>query len=425
LDKQPYDKEFDAIIVGSGPSGASIARELSKRKKRVLILERGGEAPLKEGSLATASILNAVSVSDNLATTRAFTTGGTTAVYFAVADSPPLEAFLSLGIDISRELEEAREELPLATLPDELLGVQAKKVRDSALELGYPWNKNTMFVDLSKCASGYSYEAKWNARSYLQEAVKEGATLISRARVLKALVEKNRAIGVEYKFQKGKKAFEIRQAFGTKIILAAGATASPIILRASGMKNVATSGFYCHPSFAVFGAVSGLKAGENFIASMGAKLEDDIGLGDANPARAFYRMFMLGNRRFIRAFFHSKSIGVGVMVKEGLGGALQEDGRYYKQLKKEDLRKLEKGEKIARQIIQNAGGKHIFKSRLSAGHLGGAIRINEHIDNGLQTEYSNLHVCDGSVIPNNVKVAPTLTLICLGKYLANQLSRSL
>jgi hypothetical protein len=158
---------------------------------------------------------------------------------------------------------------------------------------------------------------------------------------------------------------------------------------------------------------------------MGLRLEDDIGLGDANPPRAFYRMFMLGNRRFIRAFCHSKSIGVGVMVKEGLGGTLQEDGRYYKQLKKEDLRKLEKGEKIARQIIQNAGGKHIFKSRLSAGHLGGAIRINEHLDNSLQTEYSNLHVCDGSVIPDNIKEAPTLTLICLGKYLANQLSLSL
>jgi len=424
LDKQPDNKEFDAIIVGSGPSGATIARELSKRKKSVLILERGDNAPLKEG-FRMASIVNTVSVSDNLATSKAFTAGGTTAIYFAVADFPPLENFLSLGIDISREVEEAKRELPLAVLPDELLGAQAKKVRDSAMELGYPWKKNTMLVDLSKCASGYNYEAKWNARSYLQEAVKEGTTLIYRARVIKALVEKNRAIGVEYKLQKGKKEFEVCRAFGTKIVLAAGATASPIILRDSGMKNVATSGFYCHPNFAVFGAVSGLKAGENFVASMGARLEDDIGLGDANLARAFYRMFMLGNRRFIRAFFHSKSIGVGVMVKEGLGGGLQEDGRYYKQLKKEDLRKLEKGEKIARQILQNAGGKHIFKSPLSAGHLGGAIRINEHLDNSLQTEYSNLHVCDGSVIPDNVKVSPMLTLICLGKYLANQLSLSL
>src|SRR5262245_2911449 len=287
LSKRPNNKEFDAIIVGSGPSGAAIARELSRKKKRVLILERGGDAPLKEG-FRMASIVNTVSVSDNLVTPRAFTTGGTTAVYFAVADFPPLEIFLSLGIDISRELEEAKRELPLAVLPDELLGAQAIKVRDSALELGYPWKKNTMLVDLSRCASGYAYEAKWNARSYLHEAVREGATLISRARVLKVLAEKNRAIGVEYKLQKGKKEFEVCRAFGTRIILAAGPAATPIILRDSGMKNVANSGFYCHPTFAVFGTVSGLKAGENFVGSMSAKLDDDISLGDANFGRTFY-----------------------------------------------------------------------------------------------------------------------------------------
>jgi choline dehydrogenase-like flavoprotein len=154
-------------------------------------------------------------------------------------------------------------------------------------------------------------------------------------------------------------------------------------------------------------------------------LEDGLTLGDANFARVFYRMFMLDNRRFVRAFFHSNSIGVGVMLREGLGGGLQEDGRYYKQLKKEDLGKLEEGEMAARRIIQNAGGKHIFKTPLSAARMGGTIRIKEHLDENLQTEHGNLHVCDGSVIPENVRAAPTLTLICLGKYLANQLSLSL
>jgi hypothetical protein len=422
LDRHCCNTEFDAIVVGSGPAGATVARELSRRKKRVLILERGGNAPLKEGLLATASILNVVSVGDNLATSMAFTAGGTTAVYFAVADFPPLEAFLSLGIDISREFEEAKKELPLSVLPDELMSPQAIRVQESAVALGYPWKKATMLVDLSRCTSGYTYEAKWNARSYLQAAVEEGATLLTRSRVLKVLVEKDRAIGVEYKLQKTKKEFEVRRAFGAKIILSAGGAASPIILRDSGIKNVANGGFCCHPGFAVFGTISGLKAGENFIGGMGAALEDDIGVGDANPARAFYRMFMLGNGKFIRAFFHSKSIGVGVMVKDGLGGKLQEDGRYYKRLEKEDVRKLEKGEAMARQIIQKAGGKHIFKSALTAAQIGGAIRIKEHVDENLQTEYSNLHVCDGSVIPENVKISPTLTLVCLGKYLANRLS---
>jgi choline dehydrogenase-like flavoprotein len=421
VDKQPGGAEYDAIVVGSGPAGATIARELSKRGRRVLILERGDNAPLKGSLRATASILNAVPVGDDLVTARAFTTGGTTAVYFAVADLPPSEAFLSLGIDLSGELEEAKRELPLAVLPDELLGPQAIKVRDSALDLGYEWKKNKMLVDLSRCASGYTREARWTARRYVLEAVAEGATLINRATVLKALVEKKRAIGVEYKIPKGKKEFEIRRAFGAKIILSAGATASPIILRDSGIRNIASDGFCCYPSFAVFGLVPGLRAGENFAGSMGAQVDEHTALGDANFPRASYRMFMLGRRQFIRAFFHSRSIGVGVMVKDSLGGGLQEDGRYYKRLTKEDIGRLEKGERLARQIIQNAGGRRIFTSPLGASHVGGVIRIKEHIDENLQTEYANLHVCDGSVIPESVKSTPTLTLICLGKYLANHL----
>jgi choline dehydrogenase-like flavoprotein len=364
-------------------------------------------------------------VGDNLAVARAFTTGGTTAIYFAVADYPPLEVFRSLGIDLAGELEEAKRELPLAVLPDELMGAQAMRVRESALELGYVWKKKTMLVDLSKCAAGYTYEAKWNARRYVLEAVAEGATLINRARVLKVLVSKKQAVGVEYKIQRGKKDFETRHAFGAKIILASGATASPLILRDSGIRNVADGGFYCLPSFAVFGIVHGLKAGENFVASMGTELQDDIGLGDANFARAFHRMLMLSHRRFIRAIFHAKSIGVGVGVKDGLGGVLREDGRYYKQLTKEDLGKLEKGEHMARQIIENAGGKHLFKSPIGAAHVGGTIRIKKHLDEHLQTEYDNLYVCDGSVIPEEANISPTLTLICLGKHLANHLSLSL
>ncbi len=407
VDKQ-FGGEFDAIVVGSGPAGATVARELSKRGQRALILERGDNAPLNGGLRAAASILNTVSVGDNLATARAFTTGGLTAVYFAVAEFPPLETFLSLGIDLSRELEEAKLELPLAVL----------------LDLGYEWEKKTMLVDLSKCASGYTREAKWNARRYVLEAVAEGATLINRATVLKVIVEKQQAIGVEYKITNGKKEFEIRHAFGAKIILSAGATASQIILRDSGIRNIASGGFCCYPSFAVFGLVPGLKAGENFVGSMGTEVDEHIELGDANFARAFYRMFMLGRRRFIRAFCHSQSIGVGVSVKDRLGGGLQEDGRYYKRLTKEDIGRLEKGEHMARRIIQNAGGKHIFTSPLGASHVGGAIRIKEHIDENLQTEYANLHVCDGSVIPGSVRGAPTLTLICLGKYLANHLSQA-
>lgn len=425
MDKQPGNSEFDAIVVGSGPGGATVARELSRRGKRVLILERGGNAPLNESLMTAASILNVVSVGDNLAFARAFTTGGTTAFYFAAADPPPLDIFLSLGIDLSKELDDARKELPLTVLPDGILGARTLRLRESAMELGYAWSKSTMLVDLSKCGSGYTYEAKWNARRYVHEAVANGAMLINQARVVKVLVENDRAIGVEYKLHRTKKAFEVRRAYGTKIILAAGGATSPLILRDSGIRNVLNRGFYCHPNFAMVGTIFGLRAGGNFGASMGAVMEGDIGVGDGNFAPAVYRMVMLDRRKYIRALFPSLHVLVGVMVKEGLGGGLQENGRYYKQLTDEDRRKLAKGGDVARQIIQHAGGKHIIQLPVTAGGIGGTIRVREHLDESLQTEYANLHVCDASVIPESAKVTPTLTLICLGKYLANRLAPAL
>lgn len=415
---------FDAIIAGSGPAGATIARELSKRGKRVLVLERGGSGPLKEG-FGMASIVNGVSVGDGLAAMRAFTTGGTTAVYFAAAHLPPLDEFRALGIDLSAEVEEAKAELPLTELPDEILGAQAIRTRQSATQLGYAWDKSLMLVDLSKCRSGYSYEAKWNARTYLREAVEHGATLVTRARVTKVLVEDGRAVGVEYELRKGKKDVETCRATAAKVVLSAGAAASPFILKNSGMTQVLNSGFYCHPNLAVFGTVPGLKGGENFVGSMGTIVDGNIALGDANVSRTFFRMMMLRNRRFVRAFQHSRTIGVGAMVREGLGGGLREDGRYYKQLQKDDLDKLKKGEEMARRIVTNAGGRDLFTTAVSSAQIGGTIRIRKHVDETLQTETANLHVCDGSIIPETLQISPTLTLICLGKYLAKHLSKSL
>jgi choline dehydrogenase-like flavoprotein len=94
-------------------------------------------------------------------------------------------------------------------------------------------------------------------------------------------------------------------------------------------------------------------------------------------------------------------------------------------LTREESKKLKKGEEAAIKILKNAGANHIFHSGTGAAHVGGLVRIQEHLDERLQTEYINLHVCDGSVIPENIRSSPTLTLVCLGKYLARHLLSSL
>lgn len=415
------DAEFDAIVVGSGPGGATVARELARRGKKVLILEQGGNAFLKESFLGFAAVARSDRVrGDDLPTMKAVTTGGSTAIYFAVAEPPPLDSFLSLGIDLSAELAEARRELPLAPLPDKLIGEQALRLKESALKLGFRWDKKMMLIDQSRCETGYSYDAKWKARSYVQEALENGATLISRATVIRVLVDKNKAIGVEYRLRRGAFRSEIRHAYAAKTVLAAGAPVSPVILRNSGIKDAGSRGFYCDPNFVLIGTAPGMKSSDNFVGCMGTEVDGDIALGDANLTRNFYRMWMLGTLNLSRLFSFSRSIGVGIKIKDGLGGELRKDGRYHKQLTREESAKLKKGEALAVRILQNAGAEHFLHGGVTA-LVGGVVRIKEHLDERLQTEYANLHVCDGSILPENIRVSPALTIICLGKYLAKRL----
>jgi hypothetical protein len=414
-------EEFDAIVIGSGTAGATVARELSRHKKKVLILERGGNAPLKENLMGLATISDEVKLGDKLTTVRALTTGGSSSMYFGVVNYPELDDFRALGLDIASELAEVKRELPIAPLADALVSPQAFRLQESAAALGHSWHKHDMLVDQSKCSGGYSYDAKWKARSYVDDALKDGATLVNRATARKILVDNNRAIGVEYRLQK-KFRTETRQAYGARIVLAAGELESPKILRDSGVPGIGSRGFFCNPGYALYGLVPGLNGKDGFVGSMGCTYEDGIELGDANIGQFLHRLMMLGSFKLRHLMAFPNTIGIGVKVKDSLGGELKRDGGFHKQFTAEDSAKLSKGEAAARNILRNAGATHVFNFGISAaGRVGGAVAIQEHVDANLETQFRNLHVCDGSVIPESMRGTPTVTLLCMSKYLARHL----
>lgn len=427
MNKTSEEAQFDAIIIGSGAGGATIAKELSKHDKKVLILERGGNARLKETSASIIAMADEVALGDDgLSAVRAITTGGSTSLYFAVVNYPRLEIFRKVGIDLSHEIETVKAELPIVRLPDEIMNPQATLLRESALGLGYSWDKNDMLVDLSKCNSSYSYDAKWKARKFVEDAVDKGATLVNHATVNRILFDKKKAFGVEYKLHKQLIGSETHRAFGTKIILAAGELASPNILRNSGVKGIGDSGFYCNPGYAMYGLVPGLKGFEGFVGSVSGVCDAGIELGDATIPRALHRPMMLFGLKLRHLYSYSNSIGIGIKIKDNMGGELREDGRFWKTFDKEDHAKLTKGKQEAVKILENTGAKHIVDFGITAaGRVGGLVRIQEHLDADLETQWQNLHVCDGSVIPEGMRGTPTFTLVCLGRYLSKRLLSSL
>ena len=116
-------KRFDAVVIGSGPGGATVARELSQRGQKVLILERGDFNPIKGSIPQCVSTLlmpgkSLLFTNNMLGIVRGITTGGSSVSYYATAFYPPHDMLMSHGIDIREEIGEIEKELPiLPTLP--------------------------------------------------------------------------------------------------------------------------------------------------------------------------------------------------------------------------------------------------------------------------------------------------------------------
>ena len=420
---------FDAIVVGSGPGGATVARELSRMGKRVLILERGHDRTIRGTAAQLIGYLlvpgkGLLFTNQLLALGRGIITGGSSMAAYATAFDPPLDKFRSYGIDLSAELAEAKKELPIAPLQDRLVGPLARRIMESARELGYDWKKLDKIVyqdkclpRCDKCTMGCPHGAKWDARMSIEDAVQHGAVLTANARVRKVLTQNRTAVGVEY-VSKGR----TRSVQAPTIVVSAGGIGSPLILRKSGLPGAGRD-FFFDPLISVMGTVKDIKGGEEFPMVAGVRLEDEGTIMTDLPWPGWiYRMFSAEVLRLDRLFYHSHTLPIMIKLRDGLGGRLTDHGFVMKELPKSEKRKFRDGYERAKAILTKAGARHIFRTWYLATHPGGTAKINDLVDSNLKTEYENLYVCDCSVIPFSWGLPPMLTLICLGKRLAKHLT---
>ncbi len=421
---------YDAIVVGTGPGGASVARELAARGARVLMLEQGDAAPLRGSMLQMAGMAavpgkGAFIHRDASLLVRAITLGGSSAINFATAAPPPPAMFAARGIDLAPALGVLRAELPMAPLPDSLVGPMAARIMLAARELSLDWRKLDKMIRPDacrsgcwRCVAGCPFGAKWTARDFVDQARRHGAVLRERARVRRVLVEDGRAVGVEAHIDG--KTETLRAG---RIVLAAGGIGSPRLLRASKLL-ARPAAFFSDPVVAVMGSVDDLDAeapGAEVPMAAGASWHvDGIALADLTLPQAMYQGFALQAGRVDRLGAHPRTLGIMVKIRDGIGGRI---GQHWvdKTLLPEDRAKFGKGVEIARGILERAGAHHIFASHHFAAHPGGSLRIGDQVDSGLQTATPGLYVCDASVIPEPWGLPPTLTLLALGKRLGQAL----
>lgn len=406
---EAFQRQYDAIVVGSGPGGATVARELSRNRKKVLILEWGGNAPLK-GTLPQALTMIGIPGRSILITNkkmhvllRGITTGGSSVFYCGTAFDPPFEMLESHGVDIRKEIEELKKEVPIEPLCEELMGPMASRLMSSARDLGYAWNKLNKFIFQDRCragcwrcAYGCPYGAKWNARNFVEEALESGATLVNGARVESVMTDGARATGVEVRRRGRSYRIEART-----VVLGAGGIGSAEILRRSGFGNAGYQ-FFVDPLVLATGRARDIREGKELQMQAGWHAEGEYVMTDLALPR-------------------NPRLSIMVKIKDDLGGRITNRGSCRKDLSRSDYRKLDDGFEHAGRILRNAGVKRVSKTRVFAAHPGGTAKIGDVVDSNLKTERDNLYVCDCSVIPEAWGVPPSLTLLGLGKRLSKHL----
>jgi glycine/D-amino acid oxidase-like deaminating enzyme len=174
--------QSDVTIVGSGPGGATLSRELTKRGKRVLLLERGIDQRARPyygtypGAMIYSDRLSLLFTQEGLNIVRPLMVGGATSMYCGCAAPPPAWFKHKYGVDLDEEISATLEELEIAPLPAELRGEASTRIAQAAQALGYDWQPQLKFMKPArahpfncgaKCMLGCRCGAKWSAAEFV------------------------------------------------------------------------------------------------------------------------------------------------------------------------------------------------------------------------------------------------------------------
>jgi len=423
-------ENYDAIVVGTGPGGATVARELAAKGKKILIVEYGTGKPVRgtvyqyftqqfipgKGLYITPDLLGMV---------RGVTTGGSSMFYYGTAFPVPHNMLKKYDIDVTEEEQEARKELPIGTLKNEMITPFAERIMESARKLGYNWKLLDKFMYQDRWRPGYRFGyygdphgVKWNARMYVDEARSNGAVLINRAKVSKVILQGEKAVGVEYRHRGRSK-----KAFAPIVILGAGGIGSPVILRKTGIKEAGYNVFF-DPLVTVAGKAKGIRKRKDEIPMTAGCIFENEGIVLTDMAVPFLvdQVFTASAFRPWRLLESRKTLRIMIKIRDDLSGRITDSGWVAKKLAPSDREKLRKGAEIAKNILINAGCRGIHTTWKLAAHPGGSVRIGHILDSNLKVKgYENLYVCDCSAVPEPWGLPPALTLVCLGKRLAKHL----
>lgn len=426
--------QSDVIVVGSGPGGATIARDLARAGKKVLLLERGQDHRPRSyygtylGALLYTDRGSLLFTQEGLNIVRPLMVGGATSMYCGCAAPPPAWFKTKYGVNIDTEVSETIEELEIEPLPDELRGEASTHIAQAAQALGYDWEPQLKFMKPAraeefdcgaKCMLGCRCHAKWSAAEYVDQAVAAGCDLRTGARVERVLVEDGRVTGVEGHFAARGEPFSGR---ADKVILSAGGIGTPRILQASGFPQ-AGQGMTMDITVMVYGTIKGKGIGEEPPMTWSwENLEEGYMLSTLIDPWLLYPLInsLKGPTYALTWPRWKNTLGVMIKLKDDVSGGVFPDGKISKPMTDHDRPRMRAAEEVCKRILLQAGARPetIFTTPLRGTHPSGTVRVETMVDENLQTEFQGLYVCDASVFPEALARPTVLTIIGLSKRLA-------
>lgn len=425
-------KKYDYVIVGSGAGGATLAKELTTKRKSVAVVEKGKKENKLGGffdcyryyDVNRITMMPPKSKESGVVVWRSFMAGGPTVVCCGNGVRCLEKELAEFGIDLEEEFQHAEEEMRISPYDIRRLSSGGKRILEASTELGYKMEAMPKFIDPKKCRRcgncqyGCAYGAKWTAVEYLDEAEKNGADIFYNHIVDKVIIENGTAKGVS--LTKGKTA----RIDADAVILSAGGLATPVIMQNSGLDK-AGSKFFEDMLVNTYGIAEGLdQTNEPTMAIVDHEFHKSEGFilsPFLHPSRPI-RYYELG----IRGMMMPTKGMLGIMAKtaDDSIGRVYPDGSFSKTITDADRKRLDRGAEVSKEILLKAGAdsKSIVHSNISGGHPGGTAAIGEIVDSNLQTEVNNLFACDASVLPTAPGLPPILTIVALAKRLAKTLS---
>jgi choline dehydrogenase-like flavoprotein len=458
-------QHFDMIVIGSGPSGGTLAQKYVEAGMNCLMLEAGINfmgRPYPEKKVDSNGLLYwgggaDLNTTASLGFLRAKVVGGGSIVNQALLDrfdAPVLNRWRSLtemsemNVDeMEPYYQETLSEVITQEIPREYRNKNAEIFSQGLDGLDYKWaplvraQRNCRYQDGNDCIvclGGCPIDSKQSmAVNTIPKALKGGLNLESEFEVLH-IKESGGAVQVT-----GKNRFGEMITYRSKAVtVAAGSIGNSKLLLNSGYgkknKNIGKR-FYSHPQFMTLalydetinahkGPFQALKSSEPKFKEKNFKLENVF----ASPMELAMLIPGFGKRHHALMKKVTQMASIEVAIRDQNPGTISVNSKGKAIIKKSmdgrDKKSRQEGLKVVRQIFESTGAKKIIYGDIGFGlHLMGGCSLGSDAKTAaVSPDFSlygsdNIYCADSSIFPDAPGINPSLTIMALSRMASQKI----